>query len=45
MFAHMSDDKYYKTFTHKDIIQSVEISQEEYAANLLEFILTNKIST
>ena len=43
MYAYMSDDKYYKTFNHMDKIESVEISQEEYASQLLNFIVTNKI--
>lgn len=45
MYAYMSDDKYYKTFNHMDKIESVEISQEEYASQLLNFIVTNKITT
>jgi hypothetical protein len=43
MYACMSDDKYYKTYnSSKNKIISEEITKEEYASQLLDFIIKNK---
>lgn len=43
MYAEMTDGKYYKTYNNsKNKIISEEISKEEYASQLLGFIIKNK---
>ena len=43
MYAYMSDNKYYRTYNNsKNKIISEEITKEEYASQLLDFIIKNK---
>jgi hypothetical protein len=42
MYSLLSDGKYYKVFEKDNVVVTEEISTEEYASQLMNYIILNK---